>query len=387
MAAEFRKSLLLLIGSTLLWLALAEGICRLLPVHTGYEVQPVDAANPIVRFHPNRDFLFSRGPFLTNVNRGHVNNYGFVNDQHYETGDKRPLLAVIGDSYIEAGMVPYPLTLQGRLAGQQNGNRRVYSFGSSGSSLLDYLYYAIYARQQFGAEWLVINVVGNDFDEMLLRYKQAPAFHYFAEAPDGGLSPMLIDYHPAWPRSLLRHSALARYVFFNIGSVSPVVSRLTHGLDQLRLWFSGPIAKANAASPAFVGNTASDADPERVELSQRATLWVLDHLPERVGLPASHILFLMDGYRNYEPDQVAADRNSFFGTMREFLITEGRRRGFEVQEMQEWFVRRHRRDGAVFDFPDDGHWSAIGHEEAAKAVMATDFYRRFTEVAAQSGSN
>jgi hypothetical protein len=84
---------------------------------------------------------------------------------------------------------------------------------------------------------------------------------------------------------------------------------------------------------------------------------------------------------------VAADRNSFFGTMREFLITEGRRRGFEVQDMQEWFVRRHRRDGAVFDFPDDGHWSAIGHEEAAKAVMATDFYRRFTEVAAQSGSN
>jgi len=194
MAAEFRKSLLLFVGSTLLWLALAEGICRLLPVHTGYEVQPVDAANPIVRFHPNRDFLFSRGPLLTNVNRGHVNNYGFVNDQHYETGDKRPLLAVIGDSYIEAGMVPYPLTLQGRLAGQQNGNRRVYSFGSSGSSLLDYLYYAIYARQQFGAEWLVINVVGNDFDEMLLRYKQAPAFHYFAEAPDGGLSPMLLDY-------------------------------------------------------------------------------------------------------------------------------------------------------------------------------------------------
>src|SRR5260370_37286703 len=123
MAPEFRKSLLLLVGSTPLWLALAEGICRLLPVHTGYEVQPVDAANPIVRFHPNRDFLFSRGPFLTNVNRGHVNNYGFVNDQHYETGDKRPLLAVIGHKYIEAGTGPDPLTLRGRLAQHHNGNR------------------------------------------------------------------------------------------------------------------------------------------------------------------------------------------------------------------------------------------------------------------------
>src|ERR1700732_1682111 len=131
MAAEFRKSFLLFVGSTLLWLARAGGICRLLPVHTGYEVQPVDAENPVIRFHPNRDFLFSRGPFLTNVNQGHVTNYGFVNDQDYETGDKRSLLAVIGDSYIEAGMVPYPLTLQGRLSGQQNGNRRVYSFRSS----------------------------------------------------------------------------------------------------------------------------------------------------------------------------------------------------------------------------------------------------------------
>ena len=131
--SEFRKSLLLLIGSTLLWLAIAEGICQLLPVHTGFEVQPVDVENPVIRFHPNRDFLFSHGPFLTNVNRGHVNNYGFVNDQDYETRDKRPLLAVIGDSYVEAGMVPYPLTLQGRLAGRQNGSRRVYSFGSSGS--------------------------------------------------------------------------------------------------------------------------------------------------------------------------------------------------------------------------------------------------------------
>jgi hypothetical protein len=56
--------------------------------------------------------------------------------------------------------------------------------------------------------------------------------------------------------------------------------------------------------------------------------------------------------------------------------------------MQEWFVRRHQRDGAVFDFPDDGHWSAIGHEEAAHAVMASEFYRRFTEGGgAQSGSN
>jgi hypothetical protein len=387
MSLEFRKSLLLLVGSIVLWLALAEGICRLLPVHSGFEVQPVDAANPIIRLRANRDYLYSHGPFLTNVNRGHVNNYGFTNDRDYDPADTRPLLAVIGDSYIEAAMVRFPQTLQGRLAAQQDRNRRVYSFASSGSSLLDYLYYAVYARQRFGAQWLVINVVGNDFDEMLRRFKQSPGFHYLTEQADGSLSPTLIEYHPPWPRTLLRHSALARYVMFNIGSTAPVVGWLLDGAHRLHLGLTGPIARASAAPPAFVGNSASDADPLRVELSKRATVWVLDHLPESVGLPATHVLILIDGYRMFEPDQIEAARHSFFGIMREYLIGEARRRGYEVQDLQEWFARRHRQDGAVFDFPDDGHWSALGHEEAANAVIASEVYRRFIRLDGQSGAN
>jgi hypothetical protein len=73
--------------------------------------------------------------------------------------------------------------------------------------------------------------------------------------------------------------------------------------------------------------------------------------------------------------------------MREYLIGEARRRGYEVGDMQEWFALGHRRNGAVFEFPDDGHWSALGHEEAANAVMASELYRHFIGLDGQSGSN
>lgn len=40
-------------------LIVAEITLRFLPVNSGLHAQPVDAANPVFRFEPNRPFLFS----------------------------------------------------------------------------------------------------------------------------------------------------------------------------------------------------------------------------------------------------------------------------------------------------------------------------------------
>jgi hypothetical protein len=371
---ESLKSLATLVVSFLLCLAVAEGVLRMLPVCTDLEMQAIDASNPVLRHRPNSEFVFSDGFWLTNANRGHINNFGFVNDQDYDTDDPRPLLAVIGDSYVEALMIPYGLTVQGRLDAREAGRRRVYSFGSSGSSLLDYLYYAAYARQHFRPEWVVINVVGNDFDEMLLRYRQEPAFHHLKELPDGSLAAIPLEYRLSPGLGLLRRSALARYLSFNIGNASPAMARLLGALHRVAAWLFAP---ANAAEPEFVGNTAATTDPQRIELSQRAVRYVLDHLAKATGLPPSHVLFLVDSYRIFDPAGLASARRSFFGIMREFLIAEARGRGYEVVDLQDWFARRHEQDGSVFQFPDDGHWNVTGHDEAARAVIASRVYNRF----------
>jgi hypothetical protein len=63
--------------------------------------------------------------------------------------------------------------------------------------------------------------------------------------------------------------------------------------------------------------------------------------------------------------------------MRTYFINEARARSFEVADLQDWFAHRHEADGAVFQFPDDAHWNATGHEEATKAVLASHVWRDF----------
>jgi hypothetical protein len=86
------------------------------------------------------------------------------------------VLAVIGESYIEASSVRYPETMHGRLAKSMEGHLRVYSFAASGAPLSQYVTWARHAAKDYGATALVINVVGNDFDESLAIYKTAPGF-------------------------------------------------------------------------------------------------------------------------------------------------------------------------------------------------------------------
>ena len=303
---------------------------------------------------------------MRHVNHGHINNAGFVNDQDYDAGGSDPLLAVVGDSYIEALIIPYSQTLHGRLSHAAGQSRRVYSFGASGASLLDYLVYAEHAARTYGARRFVVNVVGNDFDEMLLRYKHDPGYHYYAEA-GGGLAPVRIDYRLGLARVLTHNSMLCRYLWHNVGT-TPFGFRVRAAIRSLI---------PGSGGPAAVGNTADGADPERIEMSKRAVLAVLADFPVRTGAAPADILFLVDSLRVFNSPALAAARTSYFGIMRSYFIKEARRRGFEVLDLQDRFARRHAQDDADFQYPDDGHWNPIGHEEAANAVLESRLWRDF----------
>ena len=326
---------------------------------------PVNASNPVMRYVTNRRFTYSMDWDLRNVNRGRINNYGFVNEQDYDTTHRTPLLAVVGDSYVEALMVPYGETLHGLLGSAVGSRGRVYSFGLSGASLAQYLVEADFARTNFRPDGLVIVIVGNDFDESLLRYRPTPGFHYFV---GDSAEPRLVrlDFTPTLLRRTLGKFALARYMLYNVG-VSGLAARV-------RATFRG----TGSQPVQVVGNTPAATDSQRMADSRSVVNQFLEELPEKSGLDPSHILLVLDGMRPnlYTEEDLRRARGTYFDLMRNYLRDSATRRGIEVVDMQPRFIERHRRDGAVFEFPADGHWNAIGHGEAAAAVRGSTVFRR-----------
>ena len=353
--------------SIFLCLLSAEIVLRFLPVATGLWAVPVNAAQPIFRFSPNREFLFSRDWNFSLVNRGRINNDGFINDEDYVENDPRPLLAVVGDSYVEAAMVPNRQTFYRRLADQLK-NGRVYSFGASGAPLSQYLVWAQYAAQKYRAAGIAIVVVGNDFDESLWAYNTRPGLHVYVQGGDGRLQLRRTDYAPSPFRFLVRHSALGRYLVFHL-----------HALDLARdaaaRW--GLVSSARAEMPQYVGNTAAAASPERVRDSYAAIAAFFDDLGKMVALPPDRIAFLVDGAR-YE-SAVAITERSYFGLMRARFMAEASRRGYEVLDLQPRFIERSRDGKTSFEYPTDGHWNPAGHAVVAEALGGSRVYKQIFE--------
>jgi len=362
---------IVVVATLIVVLGLAEAGLRFLPVATGFRSTAVNAESPVFHFTPNRDFVFSRDWDMAMVNRGHVNNAGFVNNQDYREHDALPLLAVIGDSFIEAAMVPYPETLHGRLTSAFAGKLRVYSLAASGAPLSQYLIWGRHAVQRYGAQALVINIVGNDFDESHSAYRTAPGFWHYVPDESGALRLRLFEYSPSGLRQIMRASALVRYLFLNLHVINQ--------WDKLKsLIFGGPAM----AQPQYAGNTAFDASPIRV----RDSLAVIDaffrDLPEMTGLPPPRILFVVDGLRY--PDAATAAKGSYFDLMRATFLQKAHSLGYDAIDLDPLFFERHRRTGERFEFPRDGHWSSVGHGLAFKAVAESAFMARLLHTRAGS---
>lgn len=357
------------LGSVLFVAVAAEAVLRFLPVEMSPRTLPLNAAAPVLRAPANTRYAHSVGWNFRNPNSGRVNNDGFFNDQDYGRDGPRPLIAVMGDSYIEAKMVPYQETIQGRLTEDLGGSGRVYSFAMSGAPLSQYVAWASDARKAYAPDAMIVVVVGNDFDESHVRYMIRDGFYHYAEDRDGTLRLRLTEYNPSFWRIVALESALARYLAFHL--------RVRESWARLKgkvMAFFRPAGDRNA--PRYVGNTLAATNEQR----QRYSIAVVDaffrDLPQRSGLRPARILIVLDGLRSsiYQPEKKATEQKSYFAKMRDYVIQTAVEYGYPVVDLHQAFETDYRRNGRRFEFEIDPHWSGYGHGVAARAIMASPWY-------------
>jgi len=346
----------------------AEVLLRFLPVSSGLRTRPVNSGSSLFHFESNRDSVYSSGWNLRHATRVHVNNAGFVNDVDYDASLDSPLLAVIGDSYVEALMVPDALTLQGCLAQWVGPHGRVYSFGASGAPLSQYLAWAGYVAQTYRPDAIVFVVIGNDFDESLMRYKRGPGFHHF-RARGNQLTLELVPYDPSPWRNLVYSSALGRYLVFNL--------QLPSIGDLMQLQWQRLIDSEEAESLRHVGNAEAEASEERLMLSSRAVDAFLSGLEQIGAWKPEQVIFVVDAIRPFVYDGRNAEivRSSYVARMRDYLISRANHLGHTVVDLHPVFEGVHRSSALKFEFPDDAHWNEHGHRVAAQEIARLGVFR------------
>ena len=335
-----------------------EAALRLIPFsYGGRGRMPVNEEQPIARSEPDREFTWSRDWNFSIVNTVRINNAGFHSDVDYEADAPGPLLAVVGDSFVEAFHVPYRRSCAGRLATLLEPAARVYAFGQSGAGLSQYLAWARHAREAYRPSGLVVVVIGNDYFGSLNEYIVDRGFHQFVDR-EGRLVLERIDFAPTLPYRLARRSALVRYLMHNLGLAGP------GPLTRVRHWFGWRRVQVR---PAQADDSLALAD------MKRAVDAFFELLPEYSGLGRERIVFVVDGMRPelYDDETLEAARGSRQDVMRRYFLANADRRGYETLDLQPRFIAHYRKHRQRFEWPQDEHWNALGHERCFDAVRSS----------------
>ena len=354
----------------LLPLVLLELFLQFLPVASPLRNIPISATNPIYRKELNKDFTNSHGSFFDIVTKKHSNNYGFINRRDYFPNATSPLLAIIGDSKVEAGQVDDDQTVTERLQQKVGENGRIYSFGFGGLQLPMYLVYAQYAQQTFHPDGMVFVIVGNDYDESISKFNNKPNFYFFYPAEDGRLIWKLNPYQLKIDDRILRYSALYRYFKNNLNGVAQIEflrGKINNLLSSDKTGYD-PIS-------AFARDAAMDANSERVQLSKKGIDEYLRLLPKMTGLPPSKILLVVEGRSYPEELEQSTTFLTFLDIMRDYLMKKAQEGGFEVLDLQTAFIEHYKRNHKRFEFPTDAHWNSVGHQVVAEQIENSHLFR------------
>lgn len=352
------KRILHLLLGALVMLAGVEVLLRVLPVstatNTGYHTHP-----DILTYPAHHQWTVSSGWDLRDVQRMRANNLGFAAQHDFTSG--ADAIGLVGDSYVEASMLPMGQRPAAQLERSLAGRRPVFAMGGPGSSLLDYAVRIRWAREALGVRDFVVLMEHTDASQTLCSSGNVHA---------RCLDPMQLKavwqrQPPSGPfKQLLRQSALAQYL----------VSQLK--LDMARMksrdfWKTG--------APAETGFAGHGADPGAIPvlnaLQQRVINTAVDQFVlELSGLHDLRLFFIIDmNRRNLAPGVSTLDESYHVAQRLQAA-------GYPVLRAEPIYREHMNTSSLRLDMgPHDAHLNSLGvrllMSAAARTLQQHDFIR------------
>jgi GDSL-like Lipase/Acylhydrolase family len=303
-----------------------------------------------------REGTYTIGNFAQQRGKWRINNYGWNSEIDYRPNTQhdraKPLIAIIGDSYVEAFQVDVGKSMPDALRALVGKKYEVYSFGVSGAPLSQYLQMSRYVNHHFEPDIIVFNIIHNDFDASVETLVKDP--YSLQITPHDGtfleIPPRL--YEPSTIRRILGRSAFIRYLLINLKldtNIGDVISRLVHK--------NGRGFNANVDPQTIAANR---------ELIEKATYFLVQRIrDENVG---KKIIFLMDAPRQ---DIYAGtlDHSSVFW-MNEILKNACLRSNTTFIDLTGPFNEKFAKDHIKFNSDYDAHWNEVGHRTAAQVLYS-----------------
>jgi hypothetical protein len=311
---------------------------RLLPVststNTGYAV---DSA--IVTYPPHHEFRTATGWDLRNAYLQRSNNYGFLTSRDF--GPQADAVALIGDSYVEASMLPEEARLGPQLERLLDG-RPVYVLGGPGSNLLDYAERIRFAAERFGIHDFVVLIERGDVLQSLCGSRNIHSQCLDATT----LAPRVEKLAPPGTlKRLIRHSALAQYLFSQLK------------LDPAKLFNPRHVLAAPSEARAALNPSAT---PSLAAVDTIVHTFFSRIQPYATG----RLVLIVDGVRERassekaRPDEVRARFMAYAAT-----------RGALVVDMEPIFRQFMQDTGLNLSVsPSDQHWNPAAIRLAAEEV-------------------
>jgi hypothetical protein len=301
-----------------------EILMQLLPVKNDRNFAANDISQPVIRGNAASIIEPIDWKFSQTYHR-RVNNYGFVDDRDYKP-NSTPVV-VIGDSYIQSGMLPYQDTLQGKLSNKIGNKVPVYSFGTPVYPLSGYLGTAEYADREFKPRAYIFLLTKGDLVESL----QPQEGTYFLDSPNGKLKFKNAKVYQG--KVITSKSALHRYLhqqlYFNPNKIFAALN-------------STPSSKPTLTSVEY----------------DRVSRRLLDLFAEKTQITPQNTIFIIDSDRGSMYDKSKPDREEL-STFKRIGIE----RGYRIVDTEDLFNDYYRRTHKKLDFlPTDFHWNATAHQ-------------------------